>query len=145
MQIKCFIDENGSIWTFNQATGKWNHPKEIEVDEFSKQVRVLSDEGADGSAIPVETYPLFESLGALSVVLEQHSSTNKITPAPLTGRWHHGNDTLVCGTIRICNLDIDTNPGREFKDSMLDWVCSSLNQTVFNERAAGLHNNEALI
>ncbi|MGP1715612.1 MAG: hypothetical protein ACTS9Y_00400 [Methylophilus sp.] len=143
MQIKCFIDDDGSIWTFNQATGKWNHPMEIEVDELTKQVHVLTDEGTVGKSTAA-TYSLFESLGALSVVIEQHSSTNRMNPAPLTGRWHHGNETLVCGTLRICNLDVDTNPGPEFKKSILDWVCNSLNQTVSNELAAGLHKLEAV-
>lgn len=144
MQIKCFIDENSCVWTFNSVTMRWNHPAHVEVDELQNLVTV-SRINSDGVVEEVEgTYALFHSLGALSVVIESMTSTDK-TVAPLTGQWGHGNETLVCGTLRIANLDIDTNPDTEFKGTMLDWMCRSLNKAVSDERAAGLHAMKNLL
>lgn len=50
--------------------------------------------------------------------------------SPLTGRWHHGNGVLVCGTIRIAVESFDTLPSQEFKDQMFDWMCETLNAAV---------------
>lgn len=136
MKIKCFIDENGSVWTFNQAEKKWNHHLPVEEDAENKVVRVFSEDS--NGVVVMGTYPLFESLGALSLVMERPSLVSKQS-APLTGEWHHGNNTLVCGTIRVANIDIDTNPGNEFNGCILDWMCISLNKSVSDERGAGLH------
>lgn len=49
---------------------------------------------------------------------------------PLFGRWHHGEGHLVSGTIRIARWDCDTNPPTSFRDSVLDWMCDTLNKAV---------------
>jgi hypothetical protein len=49
---------------------------------------------------------------------------------PLIGTWHHGQGYLVSGTIRIARWDCDTNPPEAFRDSMLDWICATLNAAV---------------
>lgn len=55
---------------------------------------------------------------------------------PLTGRWHHGNGALVCGTIRIAAADFDTNPSKEFQDEMFSWMCEVLNKAVEEAKLA---------
>lgn len=50
--------------------------------------------------------------------------------SPLTGRWHHGNGVLVCGTVRIASEDFDTLPSQAFKDQLFDWMCKTLNEAV---------------
>ena len=49
---------------------------------------------------------------------------------PLLGRWHHGNGVLCSGSLRIATWDCDTNPPDEFRDEVLDWVCSTLNAAI---------------
>lgn len=51
---------------------------------------------------------------------------------PLTGRWHHGNGNLVCGTIRIAVEDIDTLPSEQVKTELFDWICHTLNEATKN-------------
>lgn len=46
---------------------------------------------------------------------------------PLMGNWRHSNGVICCGTLRIANVDIDTNPSEEFKSELLGWICKTLN------------------
>lgn len=62
-------------------------------------------------------------------------SDNAVMP-PLTGRWHHGNGALVCGTIRIAMADFDTNPPKQFQNEMFGWMCEVLNKTTAEVMAA---------
>lgn len=50
--------------------------------------------------------------------------------APLTGNWHHGNETLCCGTLMIAREDFDTNPNPSFKKEVFDWICNTLNKEL---------------
>lgn len=52
---------------------------------------------------------------------------NQLIEPPLTGRWHHGNGVLVCGTVRVARADFDTNPSAAFEDEMLGWMCRVMN------------------
>jgi len=49
---------------------------------------------------------------------------------PLTGRWHHGHGTLVCGTINVARADFDTNPTQQFQDELFTWACETLNKKI---------------
>lgn len=49
---------------------------------------------------------------------------------PLTGRWHHGNGALVCGTINVARADFDTNPTQNFQDDLFTWACDTLNAKI---------------
>jgi hypothetical protein len=49
---------------------------------------------------------------------------------PLTGRWHHGNGALVCGTINVARADFDTNPTQQFQDDLFTWACNTLNEKI---------------
>jgi hypothetical protein len=49
---------------------------------------------------------------------------------PLTGRWHHGHGTLVCGTINVARADFDTNPTQQFQDELFTWACATLNAKI---------------
>lgn len=46
---------------------------------------------------------------------------------PLSGEWRHSNGYICCGTLRVLITDIDTNPSKEFVDTLLDWICKTLN------------------
>lgn len=142
MKIKCFIDENGCIWTYSNATKSWNHPLTVVENEVLREVIVISNEDGQEKLV-LGTYTLFDSLGAISLVVERPATDCKQS-APLTGEWHHGNNTLVCGTIRVANLDVDTNPGESFNGEVLSWMCKALNKSVCDERAAGLHKLNVL-
>ncbi len=48
----------------------------------------------------------------------------------LTGRWHHGNGALVCGTINVARADFDTNPTQQFQDELFTWACNTLNANI---------------
>lgn len=62
-------------------------------------------------------------------------STDKVDARPLLGCWRHGNGAICCGTLRIAREDFDTQPSRECKDEILDWVCSTLNAAVKHHKA----------
>jgi hypothetical protein len=47
---------------------------------------------------------------------------------PITGNWRYGNGYVCCGTMRIFRIDIDTNPGEEYINELMDWVCQTLNK-----------------
>ena len=47
---------------------------------------------------------------------------------PLSGKWHHGNGVLICGTLRIAREDFDVLPSSEFKKELFDWICEVLNR-----------------
>lgn len=61
---------------------------------------------------------------------ESETKSSQKTPPPLTGRWHHGNGVLVSGSIRIAQWDCDSNPPKEFRDEVLDWLCATLNTAI---------------
>jgi hypothetical protein len=47
--------------------------------------------------------------------------------SPLSGRWHHGNGALACGTLRVARADFDTNPSETVQAEVFDWICEVLN------------------
>lgn len=55
---------------------------------------------------------------------------------PLGGHWHFGNGVVVCGTLRIFGEDFDTDPADDFKESLLKWVCDTLNAAQDAYRSA---------
>lgn len=52
------------------------------------------------------------------------------TTPPLTGSWHHGNGTLVCGSINVARADFDTNPTQDFQNDLFNWICETLNSRI---------------
>lgn len=69
---------------------------------------------------------------------------------PLIGRWHHGNGVLVSGSVRIARSDFDTDPPDDFRDEVLEWMCTTLNAALSapqppaaaQEPVAWLHTNK---
>ncbi|ANN70883.1 hypothetical protein BAU08_05645 [Bordetella bronchialis] len=69
------------------------------------------------------------------------------TDAPLSGKWHHGNGILCCGSLRIAAIDIDTQPAEAVQAEILDWMCARLNapaQDAERERQQGGGDAELL-
>jgi hypothetical protein len=49
---------------------------------------------------------------------------------PLTGRWHHGNGALCCGSLRIARADFDSNPPEAVQVVVLEWIVATLNAAL---------------
>lgn len=47
-----------------------------------------------------------------------------------SGRWHHGNGALVCGTLRIAVESFDTDPVVDLKNEVFDYICNTLNKAT---------------
>jgi hypothetical protein len=68
---------------------------------------------------------LFDSCGELNI----HRCAAETIPKVLLGEWRHNNGYVCCGTMRIFNTCIDTNPSDAFTNELLDWVVSQLNRS----------------
>lgn len=69
-------------------------------------------------------------------LLPEQPDAGKPTAGPLSGRWHHGNGTLACGTLRIAREDFDTDPSPEFRAAVFDQIVSALNDATVSETQA---------
>jgi hypothetical protein len=58
---------------------------------------------------------------------ELRQDSNLAAERPLTGKWHHGNGFLVCGTLNIARADFDTSPSEKVKNEVFSWICDTLN------------------
>ncbi len=79
MEIRCFVDVDGQIWSIN-ANGESNYPADIEIIDDTNTVRILGAYENDSESellsgrLIEDEYTLWPSLTKLALQLEQQPS-----------------------------------------------------------------------